>query len=298
MITNRIRVAGNRQEVMQRVTPGFPMSVYHTDFSEGRYKAVTWHWHDDFQFCWVTSGNVRFRAAEQTYELTRDNGIFINCRVAHTAEPVSDAPSSYFCLNGHPDLICPKREGGVYEQMLRPFLENEVPAAFLFGKDTPHGSVLFHSCRKILSICEQTRMEGRELLMHSEFLRLWPAVVKSTRNRRLPVRPYGDPRFKTIITYIRGHYSEKIKLQDIAALVHLSAEECSRYFRRVTGSTLFQFIMQYRIDKSTELLLNSDLSIAEISQRSGFSSQSYYTACFQRYEGCTPNQYRKSARKV
>ena len=296
MITNRIRIAGNRQETMQRISQGFPMSFYLTDFSSGQYKTVTWHWHDDFQFCWIRSGSVLFRTAEQNYELSENMGIFLNSRLPHMAEPLT-AEASYYCLNCHPQLICLQRETAVCEQMLQPFLKGEVAPVLLFTETSPQGTAFLRACERILA-SYQAELPGRELLMQGELLRLWPRLLKTAGNVRTPAGYSKDPRFKEIITYIRAHYAEKISLKDIADHIHLSPEECSRYFKRVTGGSLFQFILQYRLDKSAELLQNTDLTIAEISQRSGFSSQSYYTTCFHKYEGCTPNQYRISSRTV
>nr|WP_144364801.1 helix-turn-helix domain-containing protein [Lacrimispora amygdalina] len=48
-----------------------------------------------------------------------------------------------------------------------------------------------------------------------------------------------------------------------------------------------------RIIKSREFPEDPSLTIAEIAQNTGFSSQSYFTNCFKRIFGCTPNKYRK-----
>lgn len=109
MIVNQLQLAEDQREIMQRITPRFPVSVYQTDFSAKPYKSVIWHWHEDFQFCWVYRGTVRFQVVDQSYTLPKDSGIFINCRLAHTAEPISP-DAAYYCVDTHPDLICPDAE--------------------------------------------------------------------------------------------------------------------------------------------------------------------------------------------
>ncbi|WP_427112055.1 helix-turn-helix domain-containing protein [Megasphaera sueciensis] len=54
--------------------------------------------------------------------------------------------------------------------------------------------------------------------------------------------------------------------------------------------------MQYRIDKSIELLLSTNRNISDIAVAVGFSSQSYYTACFKKQKSVTPGQFRKIRR--
>ena len=61
----------------------------------------------------------------------------------------------------------------------------------------------------------------------------------------------------------------------------------------MTDMTIFQYLLEYRISKSREFLADPSLTIAEIAQNTGFSSQSYFTSCFKKIVGCTPNKYRK-----
>ena len=83
------------------------------------------------------------------------------------------------------------------------------------------------------------------------------------------------------------------KCPEVKPVVNLCPEECERFFKRMTGMTLFQYLIEYRITKSREFLADHSFTIAEIAQNTGFSSQSYFTSCFKKFVGCTPNKYRK-----
>ena len=99
-----------------------------------------------------------------------------------------------------------------------------------------------------------------------------------------------------MLTYLNEHYSEKLTLKDVAREAFLCPEECERFFKRMTGVTVFQYLMGYRVEKGRELLVRTELPIAAVAQRCGFSTQSYFTVCFQKQTGFTPNQYRKEER--
>ena len=86
-----------------------------------------------------------------------------------------------------------------------------------------------------------------------------------------------DARLKEILVYIQSAYSRSLSLDDIAGHVGLSRSECCRYFKSQTGQTLFEYLIQYRINKSLDILANTDTPVAQIAQAVGFSSQSYYT---------------------
>ena len=97
-----------------------------------------------------------------------------------------------------------------------------------------------------------------------------------------------------MITYLNDHYNEKVSLSDLSQIAFLCPEECTRFFKKITGKTIFQYLMQYRVEKSQKLLCQTDMSIAEIATHTGFSTQSYFSVCFQKQTGLTPNQYRKN----
>ena len=100
-------------------------------------------------------------------------------------------------------------------------------------------------------------------------------------------------RIKQILSYLDQNYMNQITLEDISKVINLCPGECSRFFRRATGMTLFSYLLQHRIRQSRRLLSETGLGIAQIALECGFSSQSYFTACFRRQEGCTPQQYRQ-----
>ena len=96
------------------------------------------------------------------------------------------------------------------------------------------------------------------------------------------------------MSYIADHYTEKILLDDIAGLIHLSPGECSRLFKKCMDVTLFGYIQEYRIEQSLRYLVDSSCSVTEAGLLSGFSDPNYYTKVFTRIKGCTPRQYRKN----
>ena len=81
--------------------------------------------------------------------------------------------------------------------------------------------------------------------------------------------------------------------EHIAALN--SVEECCRFFKGITGSTIFGYLREYRIKKSLELLDHGQMTIGEVSEAVGFHSVSYFCQCFRNKMRMTPKQYQKRA---
>ena len=58
------------------------------------------------------------------------------------------------------------------------------------------------------------------------------------------------------------------------------------------GMTPTNYIIERRLERAKELMQETDLPIADIALRSGFSSQSHFTTSFRRFVGVTPSSFR------
>jgi AraC family transcriptional regulator len=81
------------------------------------------------------------------------------------------------------------------------------------------------------------------------------------------------------------------------AAAHLSVYHFARQFKAATGLPPHQYVILRRVERAKELLqAGTDLSLAEVAARAGFSDQSRFSHHFKRLVGVTPGQFRMSAR--
>lgn len=97
--------------------------------------------------------------------------------------------------------------------------------------------------------------------------------------------------------YIAQHYSEDIRLEELADLVGMTPVAFSRFFRQRTGRTLSDYIIDQRIGHAARLLVDSDQTVAEICYDCGFNTLSNFNRLFRRKKGCSPKEFRESYRK-
>lgn len=95
------------------------------------------------------------------------------------------------------------------------------------------------------------------------------------------------------MNYISRHLNRPICVAQIAAQVHRNPDYLSSLFKKETGRTLSDYIMESRLRAAENMLLDSDCSCAEVSAAFGFSSQSYFTKMFRQYTGETPKKFRE-----
>lgn len=100
-------------------------------------------------------------------------------------------------------------------------------------------------------------------------------------------------RYHRISKYIFNNYNNNITLQEIAKKEFLSPHYLSHEIKSATGYTFTDLINQTRVEESVKLLLDSDMSLSEISEEVGFSHTRYFNKNFKLYYNCTPLQYRK-----
>jgi len=95
------------------------------------------------------------------------------------------------------------------------------------------------------------------------------------------------------IEMIEKNYYKDIKLDTLANHVGVSKYHLSRMFKRYTGYSPYEYILNYRLNQSKELLKTTELPIYEIAGRVGFESSSHYIKQFRNQEGITPLKFRE-----
>ena len=96
------------------------------------------------------------------------------------------------------------------------------------------------------------------------------------------------------IAYMYSHYSEPLKIGDIADAVPLTRHYFSRRFLKETGRTPSEYLAEIRISAAKELLSENRMPIAEIADKCGFINVSHFSRFFKEKTGETPAAFRHS----
>lgn len=102
----------------------------------------------------------------------------------------------------------------------------------------------------------------------------------------------SDRQMIQIAEYVNEHLAGEIKISQLAELTRMSHFHFSRLFKQAIGISPHQYVMEQRIEKTKQLLKQSQLPIMEIAMRCGFSSHSHLGKCFRQSTGMSPKQYR------
>ncbi len=110
------------------------------------------------------------------------------------------------------------------------------------------------------------------------------------------VHPYQQ--IERALTYIREHFRERITVEELASMVHLSTRQLHRKFVETFGFSPQTFIMKLRIQAACDILQHEDSQISQVTADLGFCDQSSFTQHFHRHMGMTPLKYQRQFRLV
>lgn len=94
--------------------------------------------------------------------------------------------------------------------------------------------------------------------------------------------------------YIQKHIPEKIAVEDMCAYFGMKRTSFYTYTKEVLGESIMTYIRKARIEMAKKLLLESDISLQEISEATGFEDYNYFLRSFKRETGYTCISYRKN----
>lgn len=274
--TYGFRLKGDFQETVAGLqTTGYEIRQHHDYRWDGLQRAEQ----DVYIFQYTLSGKGAIRIGQQYYELRQGDAFFMKVPSDHCYYLPHDSEQwefLYFTIYGN-------------------------MAATLFEKiQTTAGPIIqlpLHAApiQFIIETLEKIENIGIHHGYESS-ARAYTFVMKC-----LEYLEYGqrvgtghDSPINKAIRYIEKYYYEDLSLDDVVAVTQLSKYYFTRQFNSAMKVTPIQYLTQIRIRVSVQLLITSELSVAEIATRVGFRSSNYFSKVFKKVIGVTPGSYRKN----
>ena len=99
--------------------------------------------------------------------------------------------------------------------------------------------------------------------------------------------------FNSAVRYMKEHLGEQISLSELAAELCVSVSTLKKAFQKECGGGVTKYYIDMKLHTAKELLCESELSVGEISEKLGFSSQFYFSELFKSRYSLSPTEYRK-----
>lgn len=148
--------------------------------------------------------------------------------------------------------------------------------------------------RRLITEWEEKGFFREVILQNLVFLLLNIIARYAKAPRSMPLDERAANTAYEMILYLQHHIYENdlITLDQVAGYFHLSKDYVSVYFRKYTGKTIKQFVLDYKVELAKTRLLYSRITISQIAAELGFTDESHLNKIFRKNTGMTAKQYR------
>ncbi|MBW6474735.1 MAG: AraC family transcriptional regulator [Anaerolineaceae bacterium] len=235
------------------------------------------HSHSLFQWYCVVYGNVKFSCNERLCTLQLDDSILISPGVMRSPQYHNKSIGYFYVLFENHHLILDDLADKIVN----------IPNELRFDLNT---------------LINEINRPGKNTYEFVEALvtRILIGLERKTKylNRtenlsKLNIQTQNEA-FNQIDAYLRRNLHKNISREDLSKVFHISPSHLARIFRNTSGMTITKRLLQLRIDRAKQLLLESSLPISEISLQIGYTNFSYFTNIFRKETGVTPSDFRRT----
>ncbi|GHU91724.1 XylR family transcriptional regulator [Bacteroidia bacterium] len=138
-------------------------------------------------------------------------------------------------------------------------------------------------------------------LMNHEITEAFDIVIPPIRiESRQSTEKYAvdDKYILKVIEYIKVNYARDISINDIIRSVPLSRRVLEKRFKEKMGTSVYQYLLQYRVELFSDLLIKTDKPLVDLALICGFDDYKNVVRVFRKYKEITPLQYRNQYREI
>lgn len=196
---------------------------------------------------------------------------------------------------------------------------------FCVGQEIPEGDLLkevFYRCEGLKKTAEQYLQMtticmigelGEIEAVPEQLERIYSMIYYSLKYRRMDLsdgdesyyqvqaggdifgseKEQGNPFVAQVKAYVEANLSEEMTIENLAEQVHLNADYLNRIFKKETGSTLSNYVLERKIAQAKFLLKKTDWSIGDVAAAVGYYNYSSFNRSFKKVTGESPQEWRK-----
>jgi len=256
-----------------------------------------WHHHPQCEITLVRQGGSVRVVGDKVTALTAGDLIFLGPEVPHDYRNTSEegeagTPVEAIVIQFLPDL---PGLAGLDAQGL-PSMQ---PVERLL-KRASHGLEIVGHTKEVATAFIEQMLEVQGMKRVILLLQLIDLLADSAETREICALASVQPsrtevttdRIGTVCAYIESFFAEPIYVEKLASMVGLGKSAFSRLFKKSTGRSVPQFVNGLRVAHACRLLVETDLTVSQISRDCGFVSPAHFQRQFREQQHCSPLQYR------
>lgn len=248
------------------------------------YMPTDKHIHQDWEFTTLTDGKADNVVNGVTYKTVPDTFILLGPKHIHTQLAKGAIERRDICISAENFYkYCEELKAGLFDEIN----SLQVPAQIHLPTNT-YKEILERL--SVIDINKTTNPGNETPILHSIVSYLLGLYIEQTRLKDSPTPPGWFSDFMKKIQ--EPEYFTK-RIEDLAKISNYTHAHFLLIFKQQTGQTLISYISAQRMNYASKLLLNTNLSVIQIANETGYNNHSFFTQKFREYFGVTPAAYRK-----
>ncbi len=245
------------------------------------------HWHSSIEIYLVLCGNINVILESETFHLLEEDILLINSNQLHEIHSNGSVVAVLQLKNTY------------FKQWL------DETTYFQCNSSIYHDKSRYWELKKIIAQLiynNYSNTDSNDLLYISLAYQLLHELIKNFKSFDTKLQAAGKrsknlKRLKEIIQYLNENYTENITLSTVAEREYLSPSYLSHFFEKNMGVGFFNYLTDIRMNHAVYDLINTNLTIEQISADNGFANSRYFVSCFKKKYGMLPKQYQKEQKK-
>jgi AraC-like DNA-binding protein len=255
-----------------------------------------WHAHYEYQLFVVLKGHGTRFIGDSIKTFKSGELIFTGPHLPH----IWRSDESYFSRNSHMQsegIVIYFNANFLGEQILEK--EEMVVLKKLFARSKRGLEFYGHKKNLVITMIQElTRLQGISSVI--QLLRILDTLASSKEYHYISSRVYDDilnqhetDRLNMVYEYVLKHFRQKISLEELAELLHMTPTSFSRYFSMKNNKPFSRFVSEIRIKHACKLLTETENTIEQVCYESGFNTLSNFNKQFREIMLKKPSQYKK-----
>jgi AraC-like DNA-binding protein len=238
------------------------------------------HTHDFFELIYIVSGKGMHMINDKSFLANAGDVFLIRIGDTHAFHPLTSEKTPFKWIN------C---------LFVSEFINFEVPLLSetkYFGTDGFEIDYLFKIMIKEYEEKKSgylQKIKGYLLALLTELSRMDSVPINDSAHKSLSKQTM----MKEAVNYIRENYRYTVRMEEMASHLKISSSYLSKLFRECLNTSVLQYITQFRLEKSCNLLETTNWTIHQIALESGFNDEKLFRTYFRRQFDLTPGEYRK-----
>lgn len=274
-------------------TTAFPFEYVYQDTKSAQTELPD-HIHDWYEIVYIYNGRGTFFIDQTIYDAVPGDVFMIPGNTIHRSFPDPDDPKTSTALFFNASFVHSSPLGDSFSY-LRCFEQAKRRKAYKLSPDTSDKQQIVQLIDRIHAENKDEQLGYRQaILLHVQHLLLLLGRSISATNGDQAESTAHPSWMTNILTYIDEHLDSPLGLSQLAKRASVTPAHFSRVFKKLTSLNVTEYVTTKRIIRATELLLESDVNIADIAERCGFESLPHFHRMFKKMTGMTPAHYKKN----